>query len=158
MNDNRIAEIQQRCEAATPSPWEVEKYYHDEPYEQFIKSAAVVSTCEDGSKRTITRNNWSNPVVADLEFIAHAREDIPYLLAQLAERDKEIERLRKEVAPLGYRVPVVRGEWVVTDAYPHRVYCSLCYKTNVPNEEWLYEKNDYPKYCMWCGAKMEDKP
>ena len=54
-------------------------------------------------------------------------------------------------------VPVVRGGWVVTDAYPHRVYCSLCYKTNVPNEEWLYEKNDYPKYCMWCGAKMEDK-
>jgi len=51
--------------------------------------------------------------------------------------------------------PVVRGEWVVTDAYPHRVYCSLCYKTNVPNEEWLFEKNDYPKYCMWCGAKME---
>ena len=55
-------------------------------------------------------------------------------------------------------VPVVRGEWLVTDAYPHRVYCSLCYKTNVPNEEWLHEKNDYPKYCMWCGAKMEDKP
>ena len=46
----------------------------------------------------------------------------------------------------------------MTDAYPHRVYCSLCYKTNVPNKEWLYEKNDYPKYCMWCGAKMEDKP
>ena len=58
-------------------------------------------------------------------------------------------------APTISAVPVVRGEWVVTDAYPHRVYCSLCYKTNVPNEEWLYEKNDYPKYCMWCGAKME---
>ena len=54
-------------------------------------------------------------------------------------------------------VPVVRGRWVVTDAYSHRVYCSLCYKTSVLNEEWLYEKNDYPKYCMWCGAKMEDK-
>ena len=51
-------------------------------------------------------------------------------------------------------VPVARGEWIVTDAYPHRVYCSLCYKTNVPNEEWLYEKNDYPKYCMWLGADM----
>ncbi len=58
-------------------------------------------------------------------------------------------------APTIDAMPVVRGEWVVTDAYPHRVYCSLCYKTNVPNEEWLYEKNDYPKYCMWCGAKME---
>lgn len=52
---------------------------------------------------------------------------------------------------------VVRGEWMVTDAYPHRVYCSLCYKTNVLNEEWLFEKNEYPKFCMWCGAKMEDK-
>ena len=54
-------------------------------------------------------------------------------------------------------VPVVRGEWIVTDAYPHRVYCSLCYKTNVPNEESLFERNEYPKFCMWCGAKMEDK-
>ena len=59
-------------------------------------------------------------------------------------------------APEVDAVPVVRGEWIVTDAYPHRVYCSLCYKTNVPNEEWLYEKNAYPKYCMWCGAKMEE--
>ena len=63
-----------------------------------------------------------------------------------------------EALPVVDAVPVVRGGGVVTDAYPHRVYCSLCYKTNVPNEEWLYEKNDYPKYCMWCGAKMGDKP
>lgn len=61
-------------------------------------------------------------------------------------------------APTIDAAPVVRGEWVVTDAYPHRVYCSLCYKTNVPNEEWLFEKNEYPAFCMWCGAKMEDKP
>ena len=59
-------------------------------------------------------------------------------------------------APTIDAVPVVRGEWVVTDAYPHRVYCSLGDKTNVPNEDWLYEKNDYPKYCMCCGAQMED--
>ena len=52
-------------------------------------------------------------------------------------------------------VPVVRGEWFVTDAYPHRVYCSLCYKTNVPNEESLLERNEYPKFCMWCGARMD---
>ena len=61
-------------------------------------------------------------------------------------------------APEVGAAPVVRGEWLVTDAYPHRVYCSLCYKTNVPNEEWLFEKNEYPAFCMWCGAKMEDKP
>ena len=61
-------------------------------------------------------------------------------------------------APTVDAVPVVRGEWLVTDAYPHRVYCSLCHKTNVPNEESLFERNEYPKFCMWCGARMEDKP
>jgi hypothetical protein len=59
-------------------------------------------------------------------------------------------------APTIDAAPVVRGEWLVTDAYPHRVYCSLCHKTNVPNEEYLFERNEYPKFCMWCGAKMED--
>ena len=69
---------------------------------------------------------------------------------------KELKMILKYVPTID-AVPVVRGEWLVTDAYPHRVYCSVCYKTNVPNEEWLYEKNDYPKYCMWCGAKMESE-
>ena len=54
-------------------------------------------------------------------------------------------------------VPMVRGEWIVTKDYPHRVYCSLCHKTNVLNEEWLFEKNEYPKFCMWCGAKMDSE-
>jgi hypothetical protein len=57
----------------------------------------------------------------------------------------------------GKRDAVVRGEWVVTDAYPHRVYCSLCYKTNIYNAEIL-EGKEYPRFCMWCGAKMEGKP
>lgn len=60
-------------------------------------------------------------------------------------------------APTVDAVPVVHGEWLVTDAYPHRVYCSICYKTNVPNEEILFEKNEYPEYCMWCGAKMKER-
>ena len=74
--------------------------------------------------------------------------------------DTDIKELRMilKYVPTISAVPVVRGEWMVTDAYPHRVYCSLCYKTNVPNEESLFERNEYPKFCMWCGAKMEDKP
>lgn len=30
--------------------------------------------------------------------------------------------------------PVRRGRWLKTDAFPHRVYCSECYKTYVPND------------------------
>lgn len=75
MNSKKIKEIEERVEKATPGTWKVEKYYHDEPYEKYIKSAAIV--CRN---QTITRNDWSNPAEADLEFIAHARQDIPYLL------------------------------------------------------------------------------
>ncbi len=75
MNSKKIKEIEERVEKATPGTWKVEKYYHDEPYEKYIKSAAIV--CRN---KAITRNDWSNPLESDLEFIAHARQDIPYLL------------------------------------------------------------------------------
>lgn len=89
-NNQRIAEIEKRAQTATRGPWEVEKYYHDEPYDEYIKSAAII-VHKDESNYTITRNDWSNPLEADLNFIAHAREDIPYLLAQLAESQRRAD-------------------------------------------------------------------
>ncbi len=90
----RIKRIKARVNKATPGKWVVEKYYHDEPYEEYIKSAAVVT-----KYGTITRNDWSNPVKVDLEFIANARQDIPYLLYkvdELSERNRELaEKLRE---------------------------------------------------------------
>ena len=86
--DKRIKAIKERVEKATPGKWKVEIYYHDEPYEEFIKSAAIV--CRN---RTITRNDWSNPVMADLEFIANARQDIPYLLKKIEELEQEVMKL-----------------------------------------------------------------
>lgn len=53
------------------------------------------------------------------------------------------------------------GEWLRTDAFPHRVYCSCCYKTYVPNENWQIWQDDadnfgLPRnYCPNCGAKMQ---
>lgn len=78
-----LDEIRERAEKATKGPWFVEKFYHEEQeYQEYIKSAAVVH--DNGtSLRVITRNDWSNPVVTDLEFIAHAREDVPRLLAYI---------------------------------------------------------------------------
>jgi Tfp pilus assembly protein PilO len=96
MNDNRIAEIQQQCEKRnTTNP-------------------------------IIFKNNLAkvDVVRALMEEIASCNEDVTYLLAQLAERDKEIERLRKEVASLGYRVPVVRCE-ECSNKEEHSYYCLL---------------------------------
>lgn len=49
------------------------------------------------------------------------------------------------------------GRWMVTDAYPHHVYCSECFKTFIVNAEWsIWEDGDIPRnFCPNCGAKME---
>lgn len=59
---------------------------------------------------------------------------------------------------------VKRGEWLKTDAYPHRVYCSLCYKTYVTNEEVIQGRGwGHPlycteaEYCPHCGARMDER-
>ena len=83
------------CNAATPGPWQVEKYYHEEPYEQYIKSAAIVD--EDS---TITRNDWSNPLEADLDFIALAREALPYWIKRAQELEKVLCRYEQWEADL----------------------------------------------------------
>ena len=57
---------------------------------------------------------------------------------------------------------VKHGKWLRTDAYPHRVYCSVCHKTYVTNEEVIRGRSwEYPaycteaEYCPHCGAKMD---
>ena len=54
-----------------------------------------------------------------------------------------------------------RGKWKTTDAFPHRVYCSRCFRTYVPNDRWQIwvdkpgEGGLERNYCPSCGAKME---
>jgi hypothetical protein len=53
--------------------------------------------------------------------------------------------------------PVVRGRWNRTDAYPHRLYCSVCYKTYLKNDE-LLERWEFPlNFCPNCGADNREE-
>lgn len=53
--------------------------------------------------------------------------------------------------------PVVRGKWNRTDAYPHRLYCSVCNKTYLKNDE-LLERWEFPlNFCPNCGADMREE-
>ena len=70
------------------------------------------------------------------------------------------ERLEKtwinEITAADVR-PVVRGKWNRTDAYPHRLYCSVCYKTYLKNDE-LLERWEFPlNFCPNCGADMREE-
>ena len=53
-------------------------------------------------------------------------------------------------------VPVVHARWMVTDAYPHNVYCSECYKTFAQTHWAVWEDGSLPRdFCPNCGAKMD---
>lgn len=53
------------------------------------------------------------------------------------------------------------GKWLKTDAYPHHVYCSECYKTYVTNEKviqgrgWETVYCTEAEFCPHCGVRME---
>ena len=52
---------------------------------------------------------------------------------------------------------VRHGRWLTTDAYPHHLYCSVCYKTYAKNAKWVNELDLPTNYCPNCGALMEKK-
>lgn len=52
--------------------------------------------------------------------------------------------------------PVRRGHWLYTEAWPHRVYCSVCYRTYALKHWQVWEDGSLARaYCPNCGAKME---
>lgn len=97
MTDKRLEEIRKRVEAATPGPWEVEDYRCDGDW----RSTGNVWARNKGHYHPGTKvcevnchsmSSISDPRdIGEFEgnsaFIAHARDDIPFLLA-------EVERLR----------------------------------------------------------------
>jgi hypothetical protein len=71
LDDTELQEIQRRCQAATPGPWKafIEGRDH-ESGSSFIQTAAADIELTGAS-------------VADYDFIASARQDIPRLLREV---------------------------------------------------------------------------
>lgn len=45
------------------------------------------------------------------------------------------------------------GEWQITDAYPHNVYCSVCHKRFAQTHWKVWEDGSLPrKFCPNCGS------
>ena len=123
--------IRKRADAATPGPWEAN--WLDDCFIEPRICVIPANGCYDYDK-----------FEANSEFIAHAREDIPYLLSQLAERDKELKRLQKEVASLAIEsvkrdiglakleaevmaaMAAKQGEWIEKFPTDDSMTCSVC--------------------------------
>jgi len=81
MDDQRIREIKERLQATTPGAWRVwepgDDYLGDDtPIVETGGGQYVAQTGYDGLSHTVRET-----MAADAEFIAHAKEDIAYLLS-----------------------------------------------------------------------------
>jgi hypothetical protein len=77
LEDEELEAIRQRFEKATPGPWRsfVEGRDH-------TSGSSFIKTGNDGRRGNDIE--LSGATVADQDFIAHARQDIPLLLAEIA--------------------------------------------------------------------------
>lgn len=79
LTPERLDEIEARCEAATPGPWRNRDLL------------GVLGRPEDGVQICGGCTNDNR------DFIAHARQDIPALIAAVRERDARIAELEKDL-------------------------------------------------------------
>lgn len=96
--DDRLVEIEKRIEAATGEPWhwtgdrvpDLIGFHHkgEALYKTFVVEAAHEGECACRSKCQLDLFVSD----ADADFIAHAREDVPWLLARIRELETELSR------------------------------------------------------------------
>ena len=48
----------------------------------------------------------------------------------------------------------IKGRWLHGEAYPHHLYCSVCFRTALPNDEYVERWNLHMNFCPNCGADM----
>lgn len=83
MSEKRIQEIKERLQATTPGAWKVripdgDYFGSDDPTVETEDGQYIARTGYDGLSYTVRET-----MGADAEFIAHAKEDIAWLLEQL---------------------------------------------------------------------------
>jgi len=101
VSGGEFAAIEARAEAATGGPWKWTEHRVPDlvgvvPSEFYSYDTEVIEaehSGECGCRSACELNLNINS--ADAEFIAHAREDVPALLAAVRERDNTIARIRE---------------------------------------------------------------
>lgn len=124
MRDEELAAIREREEKATPGPWFDNSYGvlmavvpEDHPWNESFPDEppiAVIAWMAAGENQSGDAIGRSPEARANMQFIEHAREDIPALLAENAALREIVEAVAK--------VPVIASEY--TGGYGY--YCIFC--------------------------------
>ena len=114
MDEEQLRAIQARCGAATPGPW-VASYNYSNVVEFDLYSSVKMFSCGP-----TLQGSWDAigpQAIADAAFIAAARQDVPALLAELADLDARQHDARVGREPGGVvEAGVDRVELVVREA------------------------------------------
>lgn len=93
MDDERLTAIEERAAKATPGPWERDtrrktqyRVYCDD------EVGSGIADCESSYALMLCGDDF----IANAEFIAHAREDVPYLLGVVADLRSRLSRMERE--------------------------------------------------------------
>lgn len=92
IDEKRLAEIREREAKATKGPW-----LWDGDVTSYDEENDAPWLVSEGEKQILTGGIKATSK-ADVDFIAHARTDIPFLLAQLEAARREVEKLEKRLA------------------------------------------------------------
>ena len=99
---DRLNEIEARANAATEGPWEADKYTELDP-DGFYELARVIAPDPDDEEDYAIGVVHVGILRNDAAFIAHARTDVPALVAALRavleEIDKRGKRAREALPP-----------------------------------------------------------
>ena len=89
--DQRLREIQERVEKATPGPWIYNSFNSIEAGEKIV--AEILDHPQDDGpfkpEQTEERSAWYQESTRNADFIAESREDVPWLLEQIAALTRE---------------------------------------------------------------------
>lgn len=93
-------------------------------------------------------NKCKNPIIGNIDV----SDILDYNDGVQIAINKLLEMPVADVAEVKY------GEWQITDAYPHIVYCSECH-TSFAQTHWaVWEDGSLPRnFCPHCGANMKER-
>ncbi len=97
MNDEELAEMRARAEAATPGPWSVGDGEFVQQSGTYMAICRVNNPVVNDWRRGKTVDGGPGSNEPNKEFIAHAREDVPALLAENAALRESVQRLLRMV-------------------------------------------------------------
>jgi hypothetical protein len=125
ISDAELAEIEVRAEKANPGPWSFGASYEVwrmEPWgaRRIAEVSKVPNDTEDAQGRYDT-----------VDFIAHARQDVPALVGSLRESQSEVRRLRTALELLS-NLKTAAGNYIDCDERPRtpELWTAMCEATS----------------------------